>query len=580
MKVQIHRHFGRKAQLVALAVLCAAASTNVQAQTRLVKDINTGVGVGSAPSDGFFFKGKLYFTADEGGSAGRQVWVSDGSTAGTSRLCATPCLWVTNNELKNQFKEAGGNLYFLANGREIWKTDGTSTGMALDLGPDAANFKDSNVEGFEGALYFSTCRGASPCTLATIWRTDGTVAGTTQVATMNLGNGPYNRITLQATPRGLYALTFSTIGNLTGGTLSRLVNGTFTQVSGGTRGMSTRVFPIGDFDYFSTRETSSVGVRRTDGTASGTSLLIACNLGWSEAIAGFGDGVFTRCGAADALKFDVATLSSSFFKSVTSQFLPLNANGRLLGADTELWKSDGTAAGTVPLKQINGSGQSIPASLTLSGSEVFFFANDGVRGRELWKTDGTAPGTTLVNDINPGSGNGEPTTAMMTATPLGFFFSANDGQNGDELHLLPTLPLYRLYSDVTKEHLYTTDWWEDYVLGTRGWTREGVGFRVFPKDDLQGGVRPIALHRLYHEGILQHLLTTDGNEASTLPSMGWKYEGVVGYILPSPATGSTPLYRMSLASPPLHLWTTDANEYQTLQSHGWVGEGIIGHVIR
>jgi len=32
---------------------------------------------------------------------------------------------------------------------------------------------------------------------------------------------------------------------------------------------------------------------------------------------------------------------------------------------------------------------------------VFFAANDGITGFELWKSDGTAAGTVLVKDINP-----------------------------------------------------------------------------------------------------------------------------------------------------------------------------------
>ena len=35
----------------------------------------------------------------------------------------------------------------------------------------------------------------------------------------------------------------------------------------------------------------------------------------------------------------------------------------------------------------------------------YFMADDGIYGRELWKTDGTAAGTTMIKDINPGNGS-------------------------------------------------------------------------------------------------------------------------------------------------------------------------------
>src|SRR5438105_3474599 len=38
-----------------------------------------------------------------------------------------------------------------------------------------------------------------------------------------------------------------------------------------------------------------------------------------------------------------------------------------------------------------------------AGAFAYFAANDGVHGRELWKTDGTAAGTALVGDIRPGT---------------------------------------------------------------------------------------------------------------------------------------------------------------------------------
>ena len=44
---------------------------------------------------------------------------------------------------------------------------------------------------------------------------------------------------------------------------------------------------------------------------------------------------------------------------------------------------------------------------------LFFTADDGVNGQELWKSDGTAAGTTLVKDIYPGHTASTATTAVL-----------------------------------------------------------------------------------------------------------------------------------------------------------------------
>ena len=70
----------------------------------------------------------------------------------------------------------------------------------------------------------------------------------------------------------------------------------------------------------------------------------------------------------------------------------------------ELWKSDGTRAGTVLVKDIDpddGYDEYGPSSLTGVGGTLFFTADDGTHGRELWKSDGTRAGTVLVKDIHP-----------------------------------------------------------------------------------------------------------------------------------------------------------------------------------
>jgi ELWxxDGT repeat protein len=63
-----------------------------------------------------------------------------------------------------------------------------------------------------------------------------------------------------------------------------------------------------------------------------------------------------------------------------------------------LYVSDGSTTGTFQISNVNNIGNYLQAS----NGYVFFFGNNNIYGRELWKTDGTLAGTTIVKDINPG----------------------------------------------------------------------------------------------------------------------------------------------------------------------------------
>jgi ELWxxDGT repeat protein len=70
----------------------------------------------------------------------------------------------------------------------------------------------------------------------------------------------------------------------------------------------------------------------------------------------------------------------------------------------ELWKSDGTKAGTVLVKDIwPGKRSSRPVWHLFIGRIFYFRGNDGAHGVEPWSSDGTKAGTTLVADIYPGT---------------------------------------------------------------------------------------------------------------------------------------------------------------------------------
>ncbi len=88
-------------------------------------------------------------------------------------------------------------------------------------------------------------------------------------------------------------------------------------------------------------------------------------------------------------------------------------------ARKELWKTDGTAAGTVMIKAFTGSPNNNTSMTLISdfetyenysiqGNEIYFSGFDDATGLEPWKTDGTSAGTVMVKDVNPGSAQSDP----------------------------------------------------------------------------------------------------------------------------------------------------------------------------
>ena len=87
------------------------------------------------------------------------------------------------------------------------------------------------------------------------------------------------------------------------------------------------------------------------------------------------------------------------------------------------------------LKDINaGAGSAIGAGsdMVVVNGISYFTANDGTNGNELWKSDGTTAGTVMVMDINLNNfGSSDPSDFIMTNGALCFF--ATDGISGYEL---------------------------------------------------------------------------------------------------------------------------------------------------
>ena len=98
--------------------------------------------------------------------------------------------------------------------------------------------------------------------------------------------------------------------------------------------------------------------------------------------------------------------------------------------DSELWVSDGTTAGTQEFDLTAFEGGSSPENFYEFNGKLYFNADGGSSGAELWVTDGTLDGTEMLVNINS-SGDSDPALGVVLNDIL--IFKANDGIHGFEL---------------------------------------------------------------------------------------------------------------------------------------------------
>ena len=315
-----------------------------------------------------------------------------------------------------------GALYFAASdgvsGTELWKTNGTNAGTVRvkDISPGGSGSGSSpfGLTVFNGALYFAASDGVSGSEL---WKTDGTDAGTVRVKDINPGvsdSFPDASIVFNG---ALYFRAFDAAAGYelwkTDGTEAGTVR--VKDINPGAES-ALPLFPafavLNEALYFAARdEAAGFELWKTDGTDAGTVRVMDINPGTNSSFQPFAFGLIAFNGA---LYFSAQDGVSGF----------------------ELWKSDGTEAGTVRVKDINlnlGGGSSSPAGFTVFNGALYFWAGDGVLGVELWKTDGTEAGTVCVKDINPGAGSSTNISPGFTVFNNALYFSADDGVLGVEL---------------------------------------------------------------------------------------------------------------------------------------------------
>lgn len=354
------------------------------AGTTILKDVNPGTadGVKTTLTFDIVASNGIIFMPLDDGIFGRELWVSDGTNLGTSRLLDTYAGSFGSINAAGDPKEMtpfGSGILFstyeydlvtnTGSGRELWYSDGTlgGTSRIMDIHPNAGSSNPANFLVVGSKAYFSADDGTNGIEL---WVTDGTPGGTMMIKDIN--------------PT---ALSGSSPSNLV-----RVGNEIFFYADDGTHGKE---------------------LWKTDGTPAGTVMVKDIHPGSS------GSEVAPPGKAKNAVAF----------------------NGKLIfvanepSYGQELWQSDGTPAGTVLLKDVYpGAVSSFASYFEVINGRLFFYANDGIHGYELWGSNGSGPGTKMVEDINPGASSSSANSFLNIGTDL--IFLADNGSTGQELFSL------------------------------------------------------------------------------------------------------------------------------------------------
>jgi ELWxxDGT repeat protein len=421
-------------------------SDGTDAGTVMIANINTFEAVfdgSSHPTQITLSGGNIYFiAADDVDEGDFELWVTDGvpitdppcsvfpfppcwdpyadpPTSGTHRV---KNIGGTSGAAIDNMIDQNGTLLFTANGGsstglELWKsTDGTllGTDIVKDIFPGPTSSSPSDFEVLNGTLFFAANDGTNGKEL---WSSDGTTLGTNLFKDINSGSGDSSPASLTnvsgllyfAADDGTNGVELWTSDGVPANTqmLKNIVSTTDNAYVDYITEMNGKVYFAADDGI------SGVELWESDGTAPGTVMVKDIYTG-------------TNCGVA----FNEPCSSSPIFLT--------NVNGTLFfAADDgstgyELWKSDGTALGTVRVKDIySGITGSNPSYLASFNGKVYFAADDGASGTELFVSDGTSGGTQLVANIVSGSGNSFP--EHITSMGGTLYFAADDGVNGVEL---------------------------------------------------------------------------------------------------------------------------------------------------
>ncbi len=157
----------------------------------------------------------------------------------------------------------------------------------------------------------------------------------------------------------------------------------------------------------------------------------------------------------------------------------------------ELWKSDGTEAGTVLVKDLRASGSSSPENLIVAGNFLYFTALTDLTNRELFRTDGTAEGTVLVADLRAGPASSNIKNLLAVGSKL--FFTGSDGNTGTELYVLQGMGTPERLSDFkpgsSNSIFLDLVAFQDQLIFSTESDADSVGFELYVSDGTLAGTK-------------------------------------------------------------------------------------------
>jgi ELWxxDGT repeat protein len=390
------------------------------AGTSLVRDI---VAEGSSnPFQLTAVGDKLFFAADDVFTAGLELWVSDGTEAGTVRLIdslpGTDLYGAPLDGAPQLFGGLGDRLVFSttdpSQDRELWLSDGTTAGTEplLNINPSSEGANVSDLIAVGTDLFFVADDGING---EAVWKAD-TVAGTVQMVAdaSPASTDQLSKLTVVSEAEQKMVFYNNTSGMaggvyVTDGVNAPVLVSSLRPIELDAEGT---MFVVADGKIF---------FRANDGT-SGAELWVTDGVNPATLV----DDLIPGTAGSDPADL-TAFGGLLYFSASTDATSTISANvGR------ELFVTDGNAIALIADIR-SGSDSSSPEQLTVAGSALFFTADDGVIGRELWRYDGSS--LSLVQDIRSGASGSAPVS--LTAIDGDLYFAANNGSTGVEPYRVP-----------------------------------------------------------------------------------------------------------------------------------------------